>query len=168
MDRINRLVFVGACFLRPWLLAVIGRQETDAEMFPVPLSRRGRILRSEKQTSNASYMLHAEFWLTKKAEPSLTRDANRDSGTESASGRWSPATRQAVWSFVNCLTFDWIRMYLNRLPGYVRTQAFCKPCRFSASIAKHHPPRCLVRNHSDLNGGHLTWFQADAGKVWGI
>ena len=49
--------------LRPRLLAVIGWHEIDAEMFPVPLSRRFRILRSEEQASNASYMLHAGFWL---------------------------------------------------------------------------------------------------------
>src|ERR1017187_5088494 len=47
--------------LRPQFLAVIGWHQINAEMFPVPLSRRRRILRAEEQTSNSSYTLHPKL-----------------------------------------------------------------------------------------------------------
>ncbi len=62
-------------------------------MLPVPLSRRCRILRSEEQASNASYMLHAGFWLSTwltDAAPAIsTLEPRHDRGI-----RWSQIVRR--------------------------------------------------------------------------
>src|SRR5688572_2034273 len=47
-----------AGLLRPWLLAVIRRNEIDAKVVLVPLRHRLWILRAKKQTANSCYSMH--------------------------------------------------------------------------------------------------------------